>query len=188
MKRYLLLALLLLAGALLGRVLLQPAPPPPAPAAIEEVRPGREALLYFGAPDGSHLSSETREIPFCGSEDDCLRAIVQALIDGPGGELVPILPPQTVLRALRVEAATATLDFSRTLISGHSGGSLAELFTVYGLTNTVVVNFPHIRQLRLLVEGQELETLKGHVDLREPLSADFTLTRPPVEAPGRTQL
>jgi hypothetical protein len=62
--------------------------------------------------------------------------------------------------------------------------------TAYGLANTLVVNFPHIRQVRLLVEGRPLETLKGHVDLREPLPADFSLARPVAagETPGRTPL
>jgi spore germination protein GerM len=193
MQRKLLLAaliLVLVAGALLGRSLLTPdakkAEPPPV---AEPSRPPREILLYFAAPDGSHLLAESREIAFCPSEDDCLRATLQALINGPSGELVPILPAQTVLRDIRVEQATAIIDFSRALIGGHPGGSVSELFTVYGLANTLVVNFPHIRQVRLLVEGQVLETLKGHVDLREPLAADFTLTRPPAaESPGRTPL
>jgi spore germination protein GerM len=195
MQRNLLLALfslvLLVGGLLLGRFLLAPAPSPPpaAPVVVEEPRPVREVLLYFGAADGSQLTTETRQIDYCPSEEECLRATVQALISGPAGELVPILPAQTVLRGLRVEQATATVDFSRELIGRHPGGSVSELFTVFGLTNTLVVNFPHIRQVRLLVEGQAVETLKGHVDLREPLPADFGLARSPAEAaPGRTSL
>jgi spore germination protein GerM len=193
MQRNLLLVaiviVLLVTGALLGRSFLTPAAKPVSPPVEEPTRPPREILLYFGAPDGSHLLSEIREIDFCPSEDDCLRATLQALIDGPSGDLVPILPAQAVLRDIRVEQAIATVDFSRALIGGHPGGSLSELFTVYGLANTLIVNFPHIRHVRLLVEGQALETLKGHVDLREPLPADFTLTRPPAEeSPGRTPL
>jgi spore germination protein GerM len=188
------LAILLVAAILLGRFLLAPAPEPAPPLAVEEPRPPREILLYFGAQDGSHLTTEAREIPFCPKEEDCLRATVQALLNGPSGQLIAILPPQTALRAIRIEETVATVDFSRALIGGHPGGSMSELFTVYGLVNTLVVNFPHIRQVRLLVEGQALETLKGHVDLREPLSADFSLARSPEEeqsvAPtsGRTPL
>jgi spore germination protein GerM len=194
MKRNLLLTVLfisalLVIGVLLGRFFLLPASPTPPLAVVPEPRPAREVLLYFGAADGSHLATEARDIDFCPSEDECLRATVQALLSGPQGELVAILPPQAVLRGIRVDQAVATVDFSRTLIGGHPGGSVSELFTVYGLTNTLVVNFPHIRQVRLLVEGQPLETLKGHVDLREPLTADFSLTRSSAEeSPGRTQL
>jgi spore germination protein GerM len=180
---------LLIFGTLLGQFLLNPSPPPAvSPAVVEEPRSLREILLYFAAADGSHLTTETRQID-CFDDEQCLPATVQALIDGPQGELIAILPAQAEVRGIRVEQATATVDFSRALISHHPGGSMAELFSVVGLANTLVVNFPHIRQVRLLVEGQPLETLKGHVDLREPLAADFHLTRPPTgEAPGRTSL
>lgn len=193
MKRNLLLAAslvaLLVVAVLLGRSHLSPPAPPPAPPMAEEPRPTREILLYFGTQDGSHLTTETRQIDFCTSEEECLRATVQALIRGPQGDLVAIMPPQAELLAISTEQATATVDFSRALIGHHPGGSLSELFTVFGLTNTLVVNFPHIRQVRLLVEGQTVETLKGHVDLREPLSADFSYARPETgEAPGRTPL
>jgi len=53
------------------------------------------------------------------------------------------------------------------------------LLTVYALANTVAVNFPHLRQLRILVEGAAVETLKGHVDLRQPLVPDFSLVLTP---------
>jgi spore germination protein GerM len=183
------IVVLLVFGALLGRSFLLPASKTLPPPAVEEPRPAREVLLYFSAPDGSHLITETREIDFCPNEDDCLQATVQALISGPIGPLLPILPRQTVVRGVRVEQATATVDLSRALIGNHPGGSLSELFTVYGLANTLVVNFPHIRQVKLLVEGQALDTLKGHVGLREPLPADFSLARPPAEeSPGRTRL
>jgi spore germination protein GerM len=195
MKRNLLLAacsiiVLLVGGLLLGRFFFfTPGPPPASPTLVAEPRPAREILLYFGTPDGSHLATETRQIDFCPDEEECLRATVQALIAGPQGPLLAILPSQAVLRGVSIEQATATVDFSRALIGHHPGGSVSELFSVFGLANTLVVNFPHIRQVRLLVEGQPLETLKGHVDLREPLSADFSLTRPPTgEAPGRTSL
>jgi spore germination protein GerM len=183
------IVVLLVFGALLGRSFLLPASKTLPPPTVEEPRPTREVLLYFSAPDGSHLITETREIDFCPNEDDCLQATVQALISGPIGPLLPILPRQTVVRGVRVEQATATVDLSRALIGNHPGGSLSELFTVYGLANTLVVNFPHIRQVKLLVEGQALDTLKGHVGLREPLPADFSLARPPAEeSPGRTRL
>jgi hypothetical protein len=66
------------------------------------------------------------------------------------------------------------------------------LLTVYALADTVAVNFPHLRQLRILIEGGAVETLKGHVDLRQPLAPDFSLivtppaARPAAASPGKS--
>jgi spore germination protein GerM len=156
--------------------------PPPAtdlPAAVPAPpRPTREVLLYFGAPDASQLLPETRNIEECQVEEECVRATVQALIAGPAADLVPILPSQTTLRGVTLRDGTAELDFSRDLIGAHPGGSISELFTVYGIADTLAVNFPRIRQVRIMVEGAAVETLKGHVGLLEPVKADFTYTRP----------
>jgi spore germination protein GerM len=128
------------------------------------------------------LLAETREISGCQDSQTCLEETIQALINGPIGDLVPILPAHTRLRAVSEQDGLATVDFSSELISGHPGGSVSELFTAYGLVNTLAENFPYIRQLRILVEGSEVASLKGHVDLREPISADFRFTRQAKEA------
>ena len=50
---------------------------------------------------------------------------------------------------------------------------------VYSIVNTVAVNFPRIKRVRLLLGGKEVATLKGHLDLREPLVPDFDLEKKP---------
>jgi hypothetical protein len=75
------------------------------------------------------------------------------------------------------------VDFSQELISAHPGGTQSELLTIYGLADTLAVNFPHLRQMRVLVDGVPVATLKGHVDLRQPISPDFSLVEEGM-APG----
>ncbi len=175
---------LLVAFALLLRAFLEtPGPSPPTPVPSETVpRATREVTLYFGAADASHLVAETREMEDCGEEQACLRAVIQALVAGPAGPLMPVLPPQAGFLDVRVEGSLALVDFSQGLIQGHPGGSTSELLTVYALADTLAANFPHIRQLRVLVEGAPVETLKGHVDLRQPITADFGFARSPEPA------
>ena len=98
--------------------------------------------------------AEGREIDDCLEETDCVKETVQALIDGPVGDLTPILPSHTVLRGVKEDGSTALVDFSKDLIAGHPGGSVAELLTVYGLADTLAENFPHIRQVRILIAGE----------------------------------
>lgn len=137
--------------------------------------PTREVLLYFAATDGQALVAESRHIDDCPTEEACLRGVLDALIAGPRGELAPILPAAAVLRGVAVADNLVRVDFSRELIAAHPGGTQSELLTVYGLADTLAVNFPHLRQLQLLVEGAPVATLKGHVDLRQPIVPDFSL-------------
>ncbi|MCD4688801.1 MAG: GerMN domain-containing protein [Desulfuromonadaceae bacterium] len=185
--RLLLLAfvlILLVFGGLIGRKYWIKTHPAEIPTVTDQAEPAglRDVVLYFGDPAGVVLLAETREISGCQDGQACLEATLQALIDGPIGDLVPILPDQTRLLSITEQDGLATADFSRELISGHPGGSVSELFTAYGLVNTLAENFPYIRQLRILVEGEVVPSLKGHVDLRQPISADFRFTSQPEQA------
>jgi hypothetical protein len=108
--------------------------------------------------------------------------VVQALVNGPVSDLLPVLPAQAVVRGVAVDGGTAVIDFSSDLVSAHPGGSSSELLTIYSLANSLAANFPHIRQLRILVDGEPVESLKGHVDLSRPVQSDFSFSRPPDEA------
>jgi len=174
------LILLVVLGVLLVRMFLAAPSQAPVPATVqEELKQLREVVLYFGSSDGGYLVSEARQVEGCEDEETCLLATVQALLAGPLTSLAPVFPSHAQVRSVAAADGTATVDFSRELVSGHPGGSVSELLTIYSLADTLAENFPHLRQVRILVEGQPVESLKGHVDLREPVKADFSFTRPP---------
>lgn len=167
---------LLLALLVLGGLLLWYFPGVPNPLSPPESRRQlRTVTLYFAAANAAGLVAETREITDSPVEEDCLRATVQALINGPTGDLAPVLPPQTTLRGVAVVGSELQVDFSRELADAHPGGSWGELLTIQALANTMAISFPHLRQVRILIDGAAVETLKGHVDLRQPINPDFTL-------------
>lgn len=134
----------------------------------------RDIILYFAASDGQTLVAETTRIDDCAKDEDCVKETVQSLIAGSKNGLVPIIPMQTTLLGVSTEDSVVTLDFSQDLIAAHPGGTQSELLTVYGLADTLAANFPHLRQVRIFVEGAPIETLKGHVDLRQPVYPDFS--------------
>lgn len=149
------------------------------PPVVVEASPqlSREVVLYFASVDGQVLVAETRKINECQLDEDCLRDTVQALIAGPESSLVPILPARVELRGVAVAGTLVSVDFSQQLISSHPGGTQSELLTIYGLADTLAVNFPHLRQMQILVDGAPVATLKGHVDLRQPINPDFSLVQ-----------
>ena len=67
-------------------------------------------------------------------------------------------------------AATRSSSLSADITAKHPGGSLHEVFTVYTIVNALTVNLPAITRVQILVEGKEVDTLAGHVDLRHPLA------------------
>jgi spore germination protein GerM len=128
------------------------------------------ATLYYVAGDGMALVPAQREIPFAATVVEQARAIIEAQIAA-AAPLVSAIPPDTKLRDLFVtERGDAFVDLSGEIIARHPGGSLGEIFTVYTLVNALTVNLPAVTRVQILVDGKEVDTLAGHVDLRHPLA------------------
>jgi spore germination protein GerM len=143
------------------------AAPSPAPAPA-----GRKikAHLFYVADDGTQLTSVERDVPFGEGTIEQAKAIINAQIAPPAEPLVSPVPAGTKLRALFVTPnGEAYLDLSGELADAHPGGSLNELLTVYALVDVLTVNLPAISAVQVLIDGKEVETLAGHVDLRRPL-------------------
>ncbi len=172
-------------GLYVGYLKIEKGPSPQSVATETPAPLNREVLLYFASPDGQTLVAEARNINECQQDEACLRDAIMALIEGPQGDLVAILPSQVVLHDVSVVDSLVRVDFSSELISAHPGGTQSELLTVYGLADTLAVNFPHLRQVQVLVDGAPVSTLKGHVDLRQPINPDFSLVKEGGVAGGR---
>ena len=98
------------------------------------------------------------------------RRIVEAQLQpAPSGMYSPI-PAGTTVRAVYLTAkGEAFVDLSREIVTGHTGGSLDESLTVFALVNALTVNLPDVSGVQMLVDGKEVDTLAGHIDLRHPL-------------------
>ena len=147
---------------------------------VSEVKPTWEIQLYFTAPTGDYLIPETFEIPICDEDIDCIRNLLDGLITGSRHENISVLPKETKVLGVEVENDLVRVNFSRQLVDFHPGGSSTELFSIYSLANSLNENFPYLRQLQILIEGEALQTLKGHVRIDQPIYADFSFGHPPV--------
>jgi len=146
--------------------------PPAAPVPI-----GRKikARLFYVADDGSRLTSVERDVAYGEGTAGQAREIVNAQIAPVAAPLLSAVPPGTTLRALFVTAhGDAYVDLSREIVAAHSGGSLDELLTVYTIVNALTVNLPAVSAVQVLVDGKEVDTLAGHVDLRRPLAKNLS--------------
>jgi hypothetical protein len=160
-----------------------PATPAAAPAvAIPERK--ITATLYYVSEDGMSLVGAQREVPFGESVSDQARWIVQTQLGAAPEPLAAAVPAGTTLRGVYVSERDcdavavscqrdAFVDLSADARTKHTGGALDELFTVYAIVDAVTVNLPAISRVQILVEGKEVDTLAGHVDLRHPLEKNL---------------
>ena len=133
------------------------------------------ATLFYVAGDGVSLTPEQAEVPFGEPVSMQARHIVEAQIAAPTKGQFSAIPQGTRLRALYVnETGDAFVDLTGEIVSGHTGGVLDELFAVYAIVNAITVNLPAITRVQLLIDGKEVDTLAGHVDLRQPLAKNLT--------------
>jgi len=130
----------------------------------------REAKLYFSDEDATRLVSEKRQILLGAGIAADATAIMSELLIGPRSTtLLRTIPVDTrLLNAYKIDG-TLVLDFAHELQANHPRGSNAELLTVYSIVNTMAENLRDIAKVQILVEGEEIETLAGHVDLAKPL-------------------
>lgn len=132
------------------------------------------AQLFYVAEDGWRLVRVEREVPYAETLADQARRLVEAQLAPPPAPLASALPAGTRLRNLFVDdRGTVYVDLSPEATAAHPGGSLDEILAVYTLVNAVTVNLPAARSVQILVDGREVDTLAGHVDLRHPLHTNL---------------
>jgi len=150
---------------------------------VEQILPesGETAFpvyLYFVDKNNDYLIGEARNIRDKQSPEVYCRRIIEALINGPNSDLLRPIPADTRLRTVYVTSDhTAYVDLSGAVSRAHPGGVRTELMTVYSIVNTLILNVSAVDRVKLLIDGQEADTLAGHIDIRFPLNADMLLVR-----------
>jgi spore germination protein GerM len=153
--------------------------PPPAPPAVE-ARAHITATLFYATDDGQALVPVRAEVPLAEGVVAQGAQILMAQLGPAPSPYVSVIPKGTTLRAFYVTGrGDAFVDLSPEITTAHPGGSLTELLTVYAIVNAVTANLSAVQRVQLLVNGKEVETLAGHVDVRQPLAGDTSLVREP---------
>lgn len=131
------------------------------------------ASLFYVSASGLTLDAVDREVPYAPSPAGQARAIVEAQLGAPPPGRVSAVPQGSHVRSLYLTArGEAFVDISSEIVTNHPGGSLAEALTVYAIVSAVTVNLPDVTRVQILIDGREVDSLAGHVDLRHPLARD----------------
>ncbi|MHB9038195.1 MAG: GerMN domain-containing protein [Armatimonadota bacterium] len=166
----------------IGKGIKQPEtkPVPHKPTTITEITE-RKVVVYLPASEKNRffLVPMTRSTELKG---DILTVATKVLLatnneDGEAGKLIP--QGTKLLTPVQVSHRIATLDLSKEFEDNFSGGSTQEALVLNSLAHTLVDNSDgKIQKVKILVEGNTVETLGGHFELTDPIEADSTLLKP----------
>jgi hypothetical protein len=136
------------------------------------------ASLFYVAASGDALVGVDREVEYASAPAAQARRIVEAqLQQAPVGQ-VSAIPAGAEVRALFLTSrGEAFVDITAPLATNHPGGSLHEALTVYAIVNALTVNLPDITAVQILIDGREVDSLAGHVDLRHPIKRNPNIIR-----------
>ena len=146
------------------------------PAAPQLLAPGRKikAHLFYVSEDGLGLTSVERDVAYGDGTLEQARQIVLAQIAPVADPEASAVPPGTTLRALFLtDRGEAFVDLSRDVVTAHPGGTVNELLTIYTIVDALTTNLPAVTAVQILVDGKDVETLAGHIDLHRPLAKNL---------------
>jgi spore germination protein GerM len=139
---------------------------------------GEELIIWFASPQEDALVAERRGVPAGPTPSERVKASLQELIAGPKGDALRTVSAEVKIREVFIdEQGTAYVDFSEALSQTHPGGPWAEMLTLRSILQTLVANVPEIKRMQILIEGREVETLAGHMDIRRPLDATWVMNQ-----------
>lgn len=154
------------------RELLEPGISTPTDAKIQ-------AKIYWAA--GSDKVAPV-QVALALSADPAKRAkqVLNQLIEAPPTADQRTIPSDAVLLGFYVlPDGTAIADFSDALASETPSGILSEEMTIDSIRLTLENNVPGLSRLKILIHGQEVDTLAGHIDLTGFLDLSPPNARPP---------
>jgi len=148
-------------------------------APTENAEPQLLKLKVFYYTEGSEymmpLSYEMESKPV---REELIKAYIELILRGEEKYISPV-PEGVHLRTAFFEPRKGMLivDFSEELVNNFPGGSQAELEFIYYVVDNLCFNFEEVKMVKILVAGNEYQTLSGHIDIANPFFPDFSLLR-----------
>lgn len=143
----------------------------------------KEITLYFASPSAENLSGEIATIEYGPVTLENCRAALQKLVSGPRqGQLLPIMPQDTRIRALYLKGDNELIVdvSSEILLAQQVPRSIQmEALMFYGIVNTLVQpelqgnDGKSVAKVRFLFDGMVAqESFPAHMDISAPLTQD----------------
>ena len=136
-------------------------------------------VIYFSDPQERFLMPEKRYVYIENDSAQQAREITKALLEGSKAGLVNTFPTGASIKDVKVnDEGTAFINFNKNLTKLHPGGASAEMATIYSLTNSVTENVSGIKKVKILIDGKELPSIKGHISTKKAFAPNPELFVP----------
>lgn len=123
---------------------------------------------YFPNEEGTKLIAVTKKVKVL--DKDKYKSAMTELLKGTDKKgTITIIPKKTKLKSVKVKDNVATVDFSGDMVKYFVGGSTGEELMIASIVNTLT-EFNEIKSVKILIDGKEVETIAGHMDLTAPIS------------------
>ncbi len=129
--------------------------------------PSEQVTLFVAHDNDGSLRAESAQIPMPSGRqqraEELLRALLSLYLDKSSPH---VLGAGAEVRAVfLVDPGVAVIDLNSAFADKHRSGVLVEELTITSLIHTISANTPGIQKVKILVDGNERDTLAGHADL-----------------------
>jgi hypothetical protein len=146
----------------------------------------RAQMFWLSKSSSSALEPTTVEIPLSADPAERAKQLLIALILMPPAPERRTLPADATLLAFYIQPdGTGIADFSDEVQTGTPSGILSEQLAVDSIVQTLGANMSGIERLKILIHGQDAETLAGHLDLSGLFPVPSLAAAPAPAAPAR---
>lgn len=147
----------------------------------------KEQAKIFWAAGTDKVAPVLVELPLSADPVQRSKQVLETLISSPPTTEQRTLPADaTILGFYILPDGTAIADFSDALVTEVPSGISSETAAVDSIAQTLESNVPSLHRLKILIHGQEVETLAGHVDLTGFFDLNPVPPQPPPPAQGTT--
>jgi germination protein M len=149
----------------------------PQPAASSAQRLNEPLVITLFVPVNGLLAAVQAPVTRQPDPQSLAREALAALFADPTGSQAPVLKDLR-LRGVYLDAAgTGYIDLAPVEQREVRASVWEELIALYAMVNTLSQNFEEIRQVRFLVDGREVQTLAGHIELSRKFTKRMDLVK-----------
>jgi len=144
-------------------------------AAESELKPGHisadkdlfEGFVYFADQQKTGLKSVKMRFASTLNSHELGQEIIKTIFDGPPvPSLEPVWPKDVRINSFFIAddgKAYVDLNLKQGLLTNMDTG--LELLAIYSIVNSLTLNIPKIKKVKILIQGRDALTLAGHIDL-----------------------
>jgi hypothetical protein len=150
-------------------------------------------MFWLSASSSASVEATMVEIPLSADPVERSKQLLNALIVMAPAPQRRTLPADATLLAFYIQPdGTGIADFSDVVQTGTPSGILSEQLAVDSIAQTLGANGAGVQRLKILIHGQDAETLAGHLDLSgffpvpspAPAAAPIVPAPPPAKTPA----